>query len=98
MGQAYVLSNWIDYAMDMQASLDAARFFLYDGELSVETGVPQETRRLLAERGHRLVDADSPHGEGRPSVSIGKTVFYKVVQTPERMAWRQGIDAQALNY
>lgn len=65
MGQAYVLSNWIDYAMDMQASLDAARFFLYDGELSVETGVPQETRRLLAERGHRLVDADSPHGGGQ---------------------------------
>jgi gamma-glutamyltranspeptidase len=27
MGQAYVLSNWIDYGMDVQASLDAARFF-----------------------------------------------------------------------
>ena len=33
MGQAYVLSNWIDYGMDIQEALDAARFFLYDGVL-----------------------------------------------------------------
>jgi len=65
MGQVYFLSNWIDYAMDVQESLDAARFFLYDGELSVEAGIPENTRRALEKLGHRLIDAGSPHGGGQ---------------------------------
>jgi gamma-glutamyltranspeptidase/glutathione hydrolase len=65
LGQAYVLSNWIDYGMDVQASLDAARFFLYDGELSVEQGVPQAARGGLSELGHRVTEAESPHGGGQ---------------------------------
>ena len=65
MGQTYFLSNWIDYAMDVQEALDAARFFLYDGELSVETGVPLNTRDALRKKGHKIVDADSPHGGGQ---------------------------------
>jgi gamma-glutamyltranspeptidase/glutathione hydrolase len=65
MGQTYVLSNWIDYGMDVQESLDAARFFLYDGELSVEAGVSENTRRDLKKLGHKLVDAGSPHGGGQ---------------------------------
>jgi len=65
MGQVYFLSNWIDYAMDVQESLDAARFFLYDGELSVEAGIPENTRRALEKLGHRLIDASSPHGGGQ---------------------------------
>jgi len=65
MGQVYFLSNWIDYGMDVQESLDAARFFLYAGELSVEAGIPENTRRALEKLGHRLVDASSPHGGGQ---------------------------------
>ena len=63
--QVYFLSNWIDYGMDVQESLDAARFFLYDGELSVEAGIPENTRRALEKLGHRLIDASSPHGGGQ---------------------------------
>ena len=65
MGQTYVLSNWIDYGMDVQESLDAARFFLYDGVLSVETGVPVDTRHSLSNLGHKVVEADTPHGGGQ---------------------------------
>jgi len=65
MGQTYFLSNWIDYGMDVQEALDAARFFLYDGELSVEAGVPSSTRDALKQLGHKVVDADSPHGGGQ---------------------------------
>ena len=65
MGQIYFLSNWIDYGMNVQEALDAARFFLYNGELSVETGVPQDTRRSLNQFGHQIVDAESPHGGGQ---------------------------------
>ena len=65
MGQAYFLSNWIDYGMDVQEALDAARFFLYDGELSVESGVPLDTCNSLLQMGHNIVKADSPHGGGQ---------------------------------
>ncbi|MFT5218698.1 MAG: gamma-glutamyltranspeptidase/glutathione hydrolase [Planctomycetota bacterium] len=65
MGQAYVLSNWIDYGMDVQQSLDAARFFLYDGELSLEQGVSDAASQSLTARGHSVVTADSPHGGGQ---------------------------------
>ena len=65
MGQTYFLSNWIDYGMDVQESLDAARFFLYNGELSVEAGIPLETRLGLQKLGHRVVDATAPHGGGQ---------------------------------
>jgi len=68
MGQAYVLSNWIDYGMDIQQALDAARFFLYDGVLEVETGVPDATRSELSARGHNVVPAESPWGGGQAIV------------------------------
>ena len=65
MGQTYFLSNWIDYGMDVQESLDAARFFLYDGVLSVENGISMGTRNGLRKLGHKLAEADSPHGGGQ---------------------------------
>jgi len=69
MGQAYVLSNWIDYGMDIQQAIDAARFFLYDGELSVEQGIPQTTNDSLSKMGHKVSIATSPHG-GAQGITI----------------------------
>ena len=60
MGQTYVLSNWIDYGMDIQEAIDAARFMLYNGELQVESGVPETTRAGLLAKGHQVVASDSP--------------------------------------
>jgi len=68
MGQTYVLSNWIDYGMDIQQALDAARFFLYAGVLEVETGVPEVTRAELSARGYKVVPAESPWGGGQAIV------------------------------
>jgi len=65
MGQTYFLSNWIDFGMDVQESLDAARFFLYGGGLSVESGVPSNSREALRKMGHKVVSANSPHGGGQ---------------------------------
>ncbi len=65
MGQAYVLSNWIDYGMDIQQALDAARFFLFDGELSLEEAIPTQTRSDLSALGHQVTVSDSPHGGGQ---------------------------------
>jgi gamma-glutamyltranspeptidase/glutathione hydrolase len=68
MGQTYVLSNWIDYGMDIQQALDAARFLLYDGVLEVETGVPETTRTGLTAKGHRVVAAADSLGGGQAIV------------------------------
>ena len=65
MGQTYVFTNWVDYGMDIQEAIDAARFFLYGGVLDVETGVPQATRDGLAAKGHRVIEDDGPHGGGQ---------------------------------
>jgi len=62
MGQSYVLSNWIDYGMDIQEAIDAARFMLYDGELQVEDGVPAATLDGLIDKGHRVVPAEGALG------------------------------------
>lgn len=65
MGQTYVLSNWVDYGLDIQESIDAARYFLYGGELAVEAGVPASSKSQLADMGYNVVDAASPHGGGQ---------------------------------
>ena len=65
MGQTYVLSNWIDYGLDVQECIDAARFFLYGGQLSVESGIPAASKSQLAKMGHVVVPADTPHGGGQ---------------------------------
>jgi len=65
MGQTSVLSNWIDYGMDIQQAIDAARFLLYDGVLEVEDGVSEAARAGLADKGHRVVSAESSWGGGQ---------------------------------
>jgi gamma-glutamyltranspeptidase/glutathione hydrolase len=65
MGQAYVLSNWVDYGLDIQEALDAGRFFLYDGTLEVEDGIPEAARKGLGDKGHRVVAAEDSWGGGQ---------------------------------
>ena len=65
MGHAYVLSNWVDLGLDLQEALDAPRFVPEGGDLVVERGLAADTLTALAERGHRLRQADSPLGGGQ---------------------------------
>ena len=65
MGQTYVLSNWIDYGMDIQQALDAPRFFIYGEDLELEQTIPMETAEALKNKGHSVVTAESPHGGGQ---------------------------------
>jgi gamma-glutamyltranspeptidase/glutathione hydrolase len=60
MGQTYLLSNWIDYNMDIQEALDSARFMLHKGLLEVEQGVSEATRAGLVAKGHQVVASGSP--------------------------------------
>ena len=65
MGHSYVLSNWLDFGMDVQEAVDAARFLPADGVLAVERPVAESTRIELARRGHKVVEADKPFGGGQ---------------------------------
>ena len=62
LGHAYVISNWLDYGMDLQEAIDAPRFHIMDGVLSVERPLPQATRQALLRLGHRLEQAETPIG------------------------------------
>lgn len=65
MGQTYVLSNWIDYGMDIQQALDAPRFFIYGEDLELEQTIPADIANQLRNKGHSVVTAESPHGGGQ---------------------------------
>ena len=62
LGQAWVLSNWLDFGMDLQEAIDAPRFHVENGTLMVERPVPTSTRQALARLGHRVVEAVTPIG------------------------------------
>jgi gamma-glutamyltranspeptidase/glutathione hydrolase len=74
-GQVQVLVNWIDFGMNIQMAGDAARV-RHEGSASptgtpadadggivhYESGLPQETLKALARRGHRLQASRSSFG------------------------------------
>jgi len=62
LGQAYVLSNWLDYGMDLQEAIDAPRFHPQAGSLTVERRIPRRTREALLRLGHRVAESDTPLG------------------------------------
>lgn len=65
VGQAHVLTNIVDYGMDVQEALDCPRVFYNAGRLDVERGVPMETRAALAALGHPVTTPEMPWGGGQ---------------------------------
>ncbi|MEO0407162.1 MAG: gamma-glutamyltransferase, partial [Cyanobacteria bacterium P01_A01_bin.135] len=66
MGHALLLTNLLDYGMDVQAALDAPRVFTGSSPLfQVEAGVPLETVQGLEALGHRIQAAPMPLGGGQ---------------------------------
>jgi gamma-glutamyltranspeptidase/glutathione hydrolase len=65
MGQVHVLTGIIDFGLDPQEALDAARVFYDEGKLQVEGGIPQPVRDELIRYGHELADRHEPLGGGQ---------------------------------
>jgi gamma-glutamyltranspeptidase/glutathione hydrolase len=65
MGHAQVVTNMIDYGMDVQQAIDAPRVFYVDETTEVERGVPAATIEGLKARGHTVVVRPLPHGGGQ---------------------------------
>ena len=63
-GHAHFLSNFIDFGLDIQESIDLARIFPQpkSGTLEIESGVPAETVDELRALGHNIGEPVMPHG------------------------------------
>ncbi len=60
VAHAQFVSNYVDFGLNLQAALEAPRFtkLQHDGcQVLIETRVPEEVRKQLAEAGHRLTEA-----------------------------------------
>jgi gamma-glutamyltranspeptidase/glutathione hydrolase len=65
MGHAHVITNMVDYGMDVQAAIDHPRMF-YEGEVTqVERGVSATTVAGLKSRGHIVEPRPAPLGGGQ---------------------------------
>jgi gamma-glutamyltranspeptidase/glutathione hydrolase len=72
LGHACVISNWLDFGMDLQEAIDAPRFHVENGMLVVEQPVSQATRQALLLLGHQVVEAELPIG-GAQMISVDWT-------------------------
>ncbi|WP_421860537.1 gamma-glutamyltransferase [Parvibaculum sp.] len=68
VGHAHVVTNMLDYGMDVQQALDSTRAFPAGKGVEVEHGLSAEARDGLAARGHEVKDAFLPHGGGQAIV------------------------------
>jgi gamma-glutamyltranspeptidase/glutathione hydrolase len=65
MGQSWVLTNTIEYGMDIQQALDFPRVCPHLGEVEIERGVSPAMRAKLAALGHKLTEVERPLGGGQ---------------------------------
>jgi gamma-glutamyltranspeptidase/glutathione hydrolase len=65
MGHVQIVTNILDYGMDVQAAIDFPRAFFVGDQTVVERGIPPSTVDGLAARGHDVVRAASPWGGGQ---------------------------------
>jgi gamma-glutamyltranspeptidase/glutathione hydrolase len=68
MGHAHVISNMVDYGMDVQAAIDHPRMFFEGEQTQIERGVPAATVAGLKARGHDVAVRGAPWGGGQAIV------------------------------
>ncbi len=61
-GHARLISNMINFGMDIQESIDAPRSFPEDGFLKLELGYSDIIARELQIKGHKIIRPDQPIG------------------------------------
>jgi gamma-glutamyltranspeptidase / glutathione hydrolase len=71
MGHAQIVTNMVDYAMDVQAAIDAPRAFFVGGTSVVERGLPPAALKGLLARGHEVALASTPWG-GAQAIRIDR--------------------------
>ena len=72
VGHARLVSNLIDFGMDLQSAIDAPRCFADGGVLKAERSYPAQVRQALADLGHKVEVPDAPLG-GAQAIRIHDT-------------------------
>jgi gamma-glutamyltranspeptidase / glutathione hydrolase len=65
VGQVHVLTNIVDYGMDVQTALDLPRGFHYDGLYRLESSVSPLVAAGLEKLGHVVAQSEEPLGGGQ---------------------------------
>ena len=65
MGHASLITNIVDYGMDIQQAIDAPRVFFVGETTEIEHGVSAQAAESLKARGHNVVLRPAPHGGGQ---------------------------------
>ncbi len=65
VGHARLVSNMLDFGLDIQDALDAPRCFADGNELKVERGYSEQVRSELADLGHNVIVPAGPLGGGQ---------------------------------
>jgi gamma-glutamyltranspeptidase / glutathione hydrolase len=69
MGHAHVITNLVDYGMDLQTAIDAPRVFFEDEATIIERGISTAAVEGLTARGHRVTVRERPWG-GAQAIAI----------------------------
>ncbi|RUX85821.1 gamma-glutamyltransferase, partial [Mesorhizobium sp. M2A.F.Ca.ET.040.01.1.1] len=64
-GHVHLVTNMIDFGMDPQQAIDAARVFYNHDVVEAERSVHSDAVEGLRRRGHRVVEPDHPLGGGQ---------------------------------
>ena len=83
VGHARLVSNLIDYGMDLQSAIDAPRAFAETGTLTLERPYPETTAQALAALGHKIARAETPMG-GAQAIRIHASGCYEGASDPRK--------------
>ena len=61
-GHVRILTNLLDYGIDLQSAVDAPRSFAWEGNLRIEDGYAPSVRQELQDLGHKVVRPSEPIG------------------------------------
>ena len=64
-GHTHLISNIVDFGMDVQAAIDFPRVFRHGDTLEVESGIDEAVVKGLAALGHNTEITPDPHGGGQ---------------------------------
>jgi gamma-glutamyltranspeptidase/glutathione hydrolase len=84
MGHAYVLSNWLDFGLDLQEAVDAARFMPEAGKLLIERSFPESTRKALTQRGCQTMVSEDSFGGAQCIFIDAKTGVLQAASDPRK--------------
>jgi gamma-glutamyltranspeptidase/glutathione hydrolase len=65
VGQVHVLTNMLDFGLDVQEAIDLPRGLHYEGIYQLENGVPADVVEGLKKIGHTTAGLTVPHGGGQ---------------------------------